>query len=70
MPPIASVPPAAPPAPLPVDARGLAARGLDRELKGDRAGAIADLRAALAAERDLEHRQGIRNLLDLLDAPR
>jgi hypothetical protein len=70
MPAIASAPPSVPVAPPPLDARALAARGLDRELKGDRVGAIADLRAALAAESDLEHRQGIRNLLDLLDAPR
>jgi hypothetical protein len=70
MPSIASVPPSTPVAPPPLDARALAARGLDKELKGDRAGAIADLRAALAAETDPQHKQGIRNLLDLLDAPR
>ena len=44
--------------------------GLDKELKGDRVGAIADLRAALAAETDLDRRQGIRNLLELLDPRR
>jgi len=64
------VPSPAEPAPLPLDARALAARGLDKELKGDRVGAIADLRAALAAETDLDRRQGIRNLLELLDPRR
>ena len=52
----------------PLDSRALAARGLDRELKGDRPGAIGDLRAALAAEIDPERRQGLRNLLQLLGA--
>jgi len=56
-----------PPAQAPLDSRALAARGLERELKGDRPGAISDLRAALAAETDPERRQGIRNLLQLLD---
>jgi hypothetical protein len=68
--PLASVPPSSLPAPPPLDARALAARGLDKELKGDRVGAIVDLRAALAAESDPEHRQGIGNLLELLEAPR
>jgi tetratricopeptide (TPR) repeat protein len=53
----------------PLDPRALAARGLERELKGDRQGAIADLRAALAAETDPERRQGLRNLLQLLGTP-
>jgi tetratricopeptide (TPR) repeat protein len=57
-----------PPAQAPLDSRALAARGLERELKGDRPGAITDLRAALAAETDPDRRQGIRNLLQLLDA--
>jgi tetratricopeptide (TPR) repeat protein len=52
----------------PLDSRALAARALDRELKGDRPGAIADLRAALAVEPDPERRQGIENLLQLLGA--
>jgi len=69
-PPVAALPTPPAPAPLPLDARALAARGLEKELKGDRAGAIADLRAALDAEADPERRQGIRNLLQLLDAPR
>jgi tetratricopeptide (TPR) repeat protein len=53
----------------PLDSHALAIRGLDRELKGDRLGAIADLRAALAAETDPERRQGLRNLLELLGTP-
>ena len=53
----------------PLDSRALAARGLDRELKGDRLGALADLRAALAGEADPEQQQGLRNLLRLLGTP-
>jgi hypothetical protein len=53
----------------PLDSRALAARGLDRELKGDRLGAIADLRAALAGETDPKQQQGLRNLLQLLGTP-
>ena len=53
----------------PLDSRALAARGLDRELKGDRLGAIADLRAALAGETDPEQQQGLHNLLRLLGTP-
>jgi len=67
---VVSVPTPPAPAPLPLDSRALAARGLEKELRGDRAGAIADLRAALAAEPDPGRRQGIQNLLQLLDAPR
>jgi len=69
---IDSLPPlaAAAPEPLrPLDSRALAARGLDRELKGDRLGAIADLRAALAGETDPEQQQGLLNLLQLLGTP-
>jgi tetratricopeptide (TPR) repeat protein len=65
----APAPAAATPAPSlpgPLDSKALAARALDRELKGDRPGALADLRAALAAEPDPERRQGIENLLRLL----
>ena len=53
----------------PLDSRALAVRGLERELKGDRLGAIADLRAALAGETDPEQQQGLRNLLQLLGTP-
>jgi hypothetical protein len=55
---------------VPLDSRALAARGLEKELRGDHDGALADLRAALVAEPDAERRQGIRNLLQILDSPR
>jgi tetratricopeptide (TPR) repeat protein len=60
---------AAEPVLRPIDSRALAARGLERELKGDRLGAIADFRAALAGETDPEQQQGLRNLLQLLRTP-
>src|SRR5262245_66532526 len=60
---------AAEPVLRPLDSRALAARGLERELKGDRLGAIADFRAALAGETDPEQQQGLRNLLLLLGTP-
>jgi hypothetical protein len=53
--------------PPPPDARALANRALDRELAGDRAGAIADLKAALQHEQDPKRRVGLENLLRLLD---
>jgi len=67
--------PATPPAPAPaalppLDGRALTARAIDKELRGDHWGAIADLREALVSETDAERRQGIRNLLMLLDPPR
>jgi hypothetical protein len=55
---------------VPLDSHALAARGLEKELKGDHDGALADLRAALVLEPDPARRQGIRNLLQLLGAPR
>jgi len=67
---VAAVPPAVAPEPVPLDSRALAARGLEKELKGDHDGAIADLRAALDVEPDAERRQGIRNLLQILGASR
>jgi hypothetical protein len=65
-------PPAAAGAPgaEPLDARALASRALARELQGDRAGAIEDLNEALGKETDAERRQGIQNLLRLLEGPR
>jgi len=65
---VRSIPVERAPAPVPLDAKVLAARGLEKELQGDHAGALADLRAALAEETDSERRQGIRNLLQLLDS--
>ena len=67
---VASVPAARAPEPLPLDSRALAARGLEKELRGDHEGALADLRAALVAEADPERQQGVRNLLQLLDMRR
>jgi tetratricopeptide (TPR) repeat protein len=69
--PSASVVTTYPPSPATViDARALASRAISRELDGDRAGAIADLRAALAMETDPVRRSSMTNLLRLLDAPR
>jgi tetratricopeptide (TPR) repeat protein len=53
----------------PVDARALAARGVAREIDGDRAGARADLQAAVALETDPVRRAALERLLRFLDAP-
>jgi len=53
-----------------VDARALATRAISRELDGDHAGALVDLRAALAIETDPVRRASMTNLLRLLDQPR
>ncbi|OLB98166.1 MAG: hypothetical protein AUH30_08510 [Candidatus Rokubacteria bacterium 13_1_40CM_68_15] len=45
------------------DGRALARRALDRELAGDHAGALADLKSALALERDPDRRAGLEDLL-------
>jgi hypothetical protein len=66
----ATPPVPAPAAPPPLDSRALTARAIDKELRGDHWGAIADLREALVSEADTERRQGIQNLLKLLDPPR
>jgi len=69
--PAPATPPApAPAAPPPLDSRGLTTRAIDKELRGDHWGAIADLREALVSEADAERRQGIQNLLMLLDPAR
>jgi Flp pilus assembly protein TadD len=69
-------PSASPPEPLPamatvtpqqLDARALATRGLGRELDGDRAGAIQDLRSALAIEESPGRRAAIERLLRVLE---
>lgn len=49
-----------------MDARVLATRGLSRAIDGDRAGAVADLRAALALERDPARRARVEALLNAL----
>jgi hypothetical protein len=56
--------------PRALDARALASRAITRELDGDRAGAIQDLRSAMALEPDASRRASIANLIRLLDAPR
>jgi tetratricopeptide (TPR) repeat protein len=53
-----------------IDARALASRAISRELDGDHAGALLDLRAALAIETDPVRRASMANLLRLLDQPR
>jgi Flp pilus assembly protein TadD len=52
-----------------VDTRALTARGVAREIDGDREGARADLQAALDLETDAARRAAIARLLRLLDAP-
>ena len=52
-----------------VDTRALAARGVAREIDGDREGARADLQAALDLETDAARRAAIARLLRSLDAP-
>ena len=51
------------PPPVASDGRALARRALDRELAGDHAGALTDLKSALAVERDPERRAGLEELL-------
>jgi tetratricopeptide (TPR) repeat protein len=50
-----------------LDSRALAQRAIEREVAGDRAGAIADLRAALALERDPGRRAALEDFLRRLD---
>jgi tetratricopeptide (TPR) repeat protein len=66
-----------PPAPQPealtpqaLDVRALVARAFSREVEGDRAGAVADLRAAVTAEPDATRRARIDHLLRVLEASR
>jgi hypothetical protein len=56
--------------PSQLEARVLASRAIARHLDGDRAGAIADLRAAALLERDVERRRSIEQLIELLERPR
>ncbi len=51
-----------------LDARALALRGLSRHLDGDRAGAIADLRAALTIETDATRRAQLTQFLTELES--
>jgi tetratricopeptide (TPR) repeat protein len=63
-------PAASPSSPVSVDARTLAIRGISREVDGDHEGALIDLRAALAIERDPARRQSLEELLRKLEASR
>lgn len=70
---VVAVMPPAPPSPSPEtlsppDVRTLVTRGLAREVDGDRAGAIADLRAAVMAETDPARRARVDRLLRALEA--
>lgn len=67
---VVSPPGAAPAALSPLDVRALVARAMSREMEGDRGGALADLRSALAAERDPARRARIDHLLRALESPR
>ena len=68
--PSASISATSPSAAAMIDARALASRAISRELDGDHAGALADLRAAIAMEPDVRRRDAMANLLRLLDTPR
>jgi len=83
--PITAVPPAPPAAspqvvvapsidpsasPQAIDARALATRAMTREIDGDRVGALADLRAAIAIEPDAARRSSMTNLMRVLETPR
>jgi tetratricopeptide (TPR) repeat protein len=71
---VTMVPPTAAPQPAAsvqtLDARALAARAMTRELDGDRAGALADLRTALALEPDAGRRAALTRFIRLLETPR
>jgi len=72
---LVAVMPPAPPSPEAVtpqaiEVRGLVARAMSREVDGDRAGALADLRAAMAAEADPERRARIDHLVRSLEGAR
>jgi tetratricopeptide (TPR) repeat protein len=51
-----------------LESRALGSRALTRELEGDHAGALEDLRAAIATEADPQRLVGLRNLLLLLES--
>jgi tetratricopeptide (TPR) repeat protein len=58
------------PAPEALDVRAYVARAMSREVDGDRLGAIADLRAAVAMETDATRRERIDHLLRALEGAR
>ena len=53
-----------------LDARALASRAITRELDGDHAGALQDLKTAMQLEPDASRRASIANLIRLLDTPK
>jgi len=53
-----------------LDARALASRAITRELDGDHAGAMQDLKTAMQLEQDASRRESLANLMKLLDTPR
>jgi tetratricopeptide (TPR) repeat protein len=72
---VAATPPASPSASLPgtateIDVRTLVSRAMLRELDGDRAGALEDLRTALSLETDPARRERVERLLRALERPR
>ena len=67
--PVALAPPPEPAVPA-LDSQALGSRALTRELQGDHAGALEDLRAAIAQETDPTRVVGLENLLLLLESSR
>jgi hypothetical protein len=63
-------PAASPTTPAAIDSRALATRAISRQLDGDRAGALQDLRAALDLERDPARRASLEQLLRMLETAR
>ena len=70
-PPVVTAPSVSPSAsPQALDARALASRAITRELDGDHAGAMQDLRAAIAIEPDPARQVAITRLMRMLEASR
>src|SRR2546429_396780 len=67
--PVVLAPPPEPAVPA-LDSQALGSRALTRELQGDHAGALEDLRAAIAQETDPTRVVGLENLLLLLESSR
>lgn len=67
---VAAAPVAPSASPQALDARALASRAITRELDGDHAGALQDLRTAMSLEPDAARRAAIANLIRLLDTQR
>lgn len=67
---LAVTPPSPAASPASTDARTLAMRGVSREVGGDHQGAVDDLRAALALEKDPDRRASLERLLRALEGAR